>query len=162
MAMKIVQEYIKEKHIYENIKSILLSNTFPYNFYDNVANQFDSQNFFFGHILLQEGKVTSPYFFDIGMPILGRLEFNYIHRMKINCFVKGAEHIVSESHRDMNEPHKVALWSLNTNNGYTLFDNGDRVPSVENQMVYFDGSEKHSTVSQTDSKLRINVNINYV
>ena len=50
MAMKIVQEYIKEKHIYENIKSILLSNTFPYNFYDNVANQFDSQNFFFGHI----------------------------------------------------------------------------------------------------------------
>ena len=63
-------------------------------------------------------------------------------------------------HTDLPEKHQVALYSVNTNNGYTLFENGDKAPSVENQLVLFDGSLKHCSVAQTDENLRINININ--
>ena len=161
MAIKIVKDFL-DKNILNDIQSTLFGNTFPYHFYDNTTNKYDDKNFFFGHVILFEGKVKSPYFFDIAMPILGKLDFNYIHRIKINCFVRNTVHFVSEPHRDMSEPHKVALFSINTNNGYTLFKDGDRVPSIENQMLLFDGREKHSSVTQTDTKLRVNININYV
>ena len=63
-------------------------------------------------------------------------------------------------HVDMPDPHTVALFSVNTNNGYTLFENGDKIASVENQLVIFDGSIKHCSVAQTDKNLRLNININ--
>jgi hypothetical protein len=160
MAMKVIDNFIEDKEVFKSIKDLLFSNTFPYFYNDSTANTFDNKNYFFSHNIIQKGKVESPFFFDM-MPIIGRLNFNYIHRIKINCFVNTDKHFVSEPHRDMQEPHKVALFYINTNNGYTLFKNGDRVPSVENRMLLFDGKEKHSSVTQTDTKLRINININY-
>ena len=53
------------------------------------------------------------------------------------------------------------LYSINTNNGFTLFENGDKVLSKENRAIIFDGKIKHKSVSQTDKKVRINININY-
>jgi hypothetical protein len=141
MAIKVIDNFIEDKKIFKDIKDLLFSNTFPYFYLDITANQFDDKNFLFGHTLVQKGKVESPFFFDM-MPIIGK-------------------HFVSEPHRDLQEPHKVALFYINTNNGYTLFKNGDRVPSVENRMLLFDGSNLHSSVTQTDTKLRINININY-
>ena len=63
-------------------------------------------------------------------------------------------------HTDTPQKHMVALFSINTNNGYTLFENGDKVASVENQLVLFDGSLKHCSVAQTDENIRVNININ--
>ena len=58
-------------------------------------------------------------------------------------------------------PHMVGLYSVNNNNGYTLFEDGTKVKSVENQMVIFDGSRKHCSVAQTDTNVRVNININF-
>ena len=63
-------------------------------------------------------------------------------------------------HVDQPTKHTVALFSVNTNNGYTLFENGEKVVSVENQLVMFDGSIRHCSVAQTDENLRVNININ--
>ena len=50
---------------------------------------------------------------------------------------------------------------MNTNNGYTEFEKGDIVESVENRMVIFDSNLKHQTVTCTDEKIRIVINFNY-
>lgn len=64
-------------------------------------------------------------------------------------------------HRDFDEPHTVALYSLNNNNGFTYFeDTKEKIPSVENQLFLFDGLRRHCSVSQTDTKIRANININ--
>ena len=64
-------------------------------------------------------------------------------------------------HRDYAYPHQVALFSLNTCNGYTYFeDTKEKVPSIANQLVIFDGNRNHCSVAQTDENLRINININ--
>ena len=64
-------------------------------------------------------------------------------------------------HRDFPKSHMVGLYSVNTNNGYTLFKDGTKVKSIENQMVIFDGKREHCSVAQTDTNVRVNVNINF-
>ena len=58
-------------------------------------------------------------------------------------------------------PIKTSILYLNTNNGYTKFEEGGKVKSVENRMVIFDSDILHTGVSCTDEKRRIVVNFNY-
>ena len=50
---------------------------------------------------------------------------------------------------------------MNTNNGYTEFEDGTKVESVENRIVYFDGSIPHNSSTCTDQKVRAVISINY-
>ena len=55
----------------------------------------------------------------------------------------------------------VALFYINTNNAYTLFRNGKKVKSVANRIIIFKGDQEHKSSAQTDTDIRVNVNINY-
>ena len=158
--MEVIQNFIKEKSVFDSIKNLLMSSDFPYYYNDFTASELDKSNFFFGHVLHINGEPRSSFFNQVAMPLLGRLNFNYLHRVKINLYTKQEKHFVSELHRDMDVNHSVALFSVNTNNGYTLFEDGTKVPSVENQCLIFNGSLKHSSANQTDEKVRININLN--
>ena len=56
---------------------------------------------------------------------------------------------------------KVGIFYLNTNNGYTEFEDGSKVESVANRFVSFTGDLIHRGVSQTDTKARVVINLNY-
>jgi len=158
--MQIIENFIDDKVIVDDIHSTLLGNNFPY-FYNNYTSEpNDKSDYMFGHLLFRNEDVTSSYYNKIISPILGRLNFNYLLRAKVNCYTRKEKFIETGYHVDFNEQHVVALYSVNTNNGYTLFEDGTKVPSVANQMVIFDGHMKHCSVSQTDTNLRINININ--
>jgi len=158
--MEIINNFIKDKTIATTIKNLLMSPTFPYYYRNYVANEKDESDYFFSHMLYDRNKQHSDYFNQVTMPILGRLNFNYLHRVKVNCYTKKPTEIITGMHTDLSQKHQVALYSVNTNNGYTLFENGDKAPSVENQLVLFDGSLKHCSVAQTDENIRVNININ--
>ena len=49
---------------------------------------------------------------------------------------------------------------LNNNNGYTFFGD-DKVYSVENRLVLFNGRTLHGGTTCTDNDLRVVLNINY-
>ena len=96
------------------------------------------------------------------MPILCSLNFKYLLRAKANCYSQRDKEIITKFHIDDANPHTVALYSINTNNGYTLFENQEKIYSKENQIIIFDGSIKHASVSQTDTSIRVNVNFNLI
>ena len=160
--MEIINNFIEDSKVASAIKNLLLSYTFPYYYSDSTAEPEDKNDYFFSHILYDKNQQNSNYFNQIGMPILGRLNFNYLQRVKVNCYTKKPTQIITGMHTDFPEKHQVALYSVNTNNGYTLFENGDKAPSVENQLVLFDGSLKHCSVAQTDENVRININIDLI
>tara|TARA_R100000005_G_C4957953_1_gene175833 strand:- start:135 stop:626 length:492 start_codon:yes stop_codon:yes gene_type:complete len=84
-----------------------------------------------------------------------------IMRIKANLNPKTNEHIqLGEYHVDFDNV-RTAIFYINTNNGYTLFESGDRVDSVSNRIVLFDSNTKHVGYSCTDEKIRLVVNINY-
>jgi len=58
---------------------------------------------------------------------------------------------------------KTAIFYLNNNDGYTIFENdGQKIQSVENRIVIFDSNQKHSGTNCTDQKFRAVINLNFI
>ena len=160
--MKIIDNFINDQDIVNDIQSTLLGNNFPY-FYNNyVAEPTDQSDYYFNHVLFHQNEVRSEHYNKILSPILGRLDFNYLIRAKINCYTRKEKHIEAGMHVDMNEKHFVALYSVNTNNGYTMFEDGTKVPSVANTFVSFPSNMRHTGSTCTDVKFRGLINFNYI
>ena len=130
-------------------------------FLNFTADKNDKSNFLFYHLIFENNKVQSNrYFNTILMPILGKLNFKYLHRAKLNLYTKKDKQIKTNYHIDCDIEHTVALFSLNTNNGYTEFEDGKKIKSEENNLIIFPGHLKHRSVNQTNENVRLNLNIN--
>ena len=55
----------------------------------------------------------------------------------------------------------TAIFYMNTNNGYTLLETEEKIESVENRLVVFPCDMLHTGVSQTDTKIRVTLNLNF-
>ena len=55
----------------------------------------------------------------------------------------------------------TSIFYINTNNGYTKFEDGTIVESVANRMLSFPANMKHCGTSCTDERRRIVINFNY-
>ena len=82
-------------------------------------------------------------------------------RARALLYVNQGKQIVHEKHIDYKFPHKTAVFYVNTNNGYTEFEDGTKVESVENRIVFFDGSIPHNSSTCTDQKIRSVISVNY-
>ena len=114
-------------------------------------------------------------FFNIGQPhrndwspllnpVLDKLKAKYIFRIKANLRPRTDNAVLSDYHVDMSLNQQTAILYLNTNNGYTKFQDNtfDDVHSVANRLVTFYGGLKHAGTSCTDENTRIVLNINYI
>jgi len=92
----------------------------------------------------------------------------HIARIRINLNCKFPEPHKYMFHLDMSLGEPIsAQWTtsilyINTNNGYTEFEDGTIVESVANRLVAFPANIKHRGVSQTDEETRILINFNYL
>ena len=161
--MIVIDNFIKDPHNMKIIKDRFLSKEFPWYYNDNVAYKNEkNKSFYFVHLFYKDGKQVSDWF-DLIHPILGELKFQHILHVRANCYTNLKDPLTHDYHVDRDAPHKVALFAINTNNGYTQFKKtGEKVPSVENRMILFDGFDTHRSTTQTDENLRVNININYV
>ena len=93
----------------------------------------------------------------LGIVSLVRAKFNLLHRTD--------DIIEHQPHIDIPNPPdnlKTAILYLNTNNGYTKFEDGNKVLSEENRLVIFDGKLKHwGSTNSCSEPYRIVFNLNY-
>ena len=87
--------------------------------------------------------------------------FQLLHRTKETNQYKDWKKLDIDINYNDNENTKVAIYCVNTCNGYTELKTGERAPSLENSIILFNANELHRSVSQTNTKRRINININY-
>ena len=149
-----------DKETFTKIKSILTGHDFPFYYQNSVAFKEDLSDFYFNHHFYKDNNLTSSYFNEIVLPILYQVKFKKLLRAKCNLYTKKEKHIPNQFHTDFTEKHTVLLYSVNTNNGYTMFKSGEKIKSNENQLIVFDGLLEHCSVAQTDEKIRVNININ--
>ena len=88
--------------------------------------------------------------------------FKTMIRIKINAYPY--TNVVKEhkEHIDFNYEHIGAVFSLNTCDGYTKFNDGTKVESVANRIVFFDASKTHQSTTTSNAKLRYNINFNFI
>jgi|TARA_E500000318_G_scaffold39949_1_gene38402 hypothetical protein len=159
--MNVIDNFLPED-VFLKIKNDLLSLDFPWYYSSAVASDQDDIDFYFNHNFYEFESSRSSWCHKIVNPLLGKLTFNNLVRARANLYTRKTEPVPNGFHIDQSYRHTVALFTINTNNGYTLFKDGTKHPSVENTMLLFDGSLEHASVAQTDEKVRVNINLNLI
>jgi len=158
LPLQIIDNYLPKDRL-EYLKNLFFDprNNFPWHFVNYISQEKDDSDFYFYHFLYRDGNITSNFFNKIFSLLIKKK----IYRAKCNLYTKKDREIHTGYHIDLAHPHMVLLYNVNTNNGFTLFENGDKILSKENQAVIFDGRLRHKSVAQTDERVRININIDY-
>ena len=120
-----------------------------------------TENFQLIHEFYSNYKPTSKEF-DLLMPFLLKIKPSAIIRIKANLNPKSNEIIEHGFHVDHDyDNSKTSIFYLNSNDGYTLFENGTKIESIENRFITFDSNQKHSGTNCTNTEARIVINFNY-
>lgn len=99
--------------------------------------------------------------FDKIVPILQLLNPLAVLRVKANLLPKTPEIQEFDYHVDYHQPCVTAILYINTNDGYTRFETGAKVDSVENRLVVFPSFMRHAGTTCTNEHDRIVVNVNF-
>lgn len=162
MSYKVIDNFLspeEHKRIYD---LFLTSYTFPWYYNPSVVNPYGQDKeteFQFIHFFSKDGKVSSEYF-EFVVPILEKLNADLVFRIKANLSTRTATNIESGYHVDGFENCKTVVYYVNSNDGYTKFENGDIVESLENRLLIFDSDMLHTGASCTNEKVRSVINFN--
>ena len=134
--MEVIDQYLPDAE-FQNLSNCILSPEFDWHYlsgilsYDNPAGSYQFIHLFYD----PDTGSQSPY-----LPVLNytleKLGVQSLRTLKTNFTPKSIDPFKGGFHIDY--PHmKTAILYMNTNNGYTEFEKGDIVESVENRIVIF-------------------------
>ena len=133
----------------------------PFVTYQNKDIVDERHNFTFAHDFYSDYAPRSEHF-DVLRPVLKKLNAGAIMRIKANLHPITDSHVKFHLHTDANGSGcKTALYYVNDNNGYTVFEDGTQIESKANRLVIFDEHILHAGVTCTDQKVRCVINFNF-
>jgi ectoine hydroxylase-related dioxygenase (phytanoyl-CoA dioxygenase family) len=144
---------------FNNLKSFLFSPDVEWHFHKSQTPHGNDEEYF-DHCFFNKHEITS-HNFKLVMPIIKKLNCKAIVQIRSNLIINKNAQLLSGFHTDYEYKCKTAILYMNTCNGYTQFENGEKVLSEENKIIMFDSNLKHAAANQTDTKQRIVININY-
>ena len=80
---------------------------------------------------------------------------------QLNCNPRNARILKYGLHIDQSVDCTTAIYYINSNDGFTEFENGDTIESVENRLVTFPSRLHHTGTTCTNQKRRVVLNLNY-
>ena len=159
-----VKDNFLPKENFIKIKDILLGMDFPWYYCPNISNKnivSKGPLFYLTHLIYDRKKPNSDFYDVIKENLLDFVDMKAIVRIKANLYPNQGIKKINEPHVDFDYKHKGAIFSLNTNNGGTVLEDGTIIKSIENRILFFDPSTKHDSLNCTDEKIRVNINMNY-
>ena len=154
--MQVIDNFLSEDE-FKNLRSYISSTSFPW-YFGLVTT--DSKTAQFVHTFYANDAPTSTWphveFFRL------RLNMASLVRIKVNLNPRTETVQVHNDAFHTDYPDiTTAVYYLNTCDGYTLFEDGTKVNSVENRIVIFDSNMRHTGTSCTNESGRLVMNINY-
>jgi len=154
---------------FTTLRDIVTADTFPWFFTKTtVRDDKEDSTGLFSRTVYYENIPRGELFYSM-FPILDRMGVEIIFRIKLNLQPRLPEPYFSTFHTDTDhwEASRAAQWTtsifyMNTCNGYTELENGQKIESVENRLVSFPSNIEHRGVTQTDEQTRILINFNYL
>ena len=170
---QVIDNFLPEEY-FNDLHDLMIGKKMIWNWNDVVdyrggtKNQFQLTHTFFLH---SEGFISplshliKPFADLLKVGVYVRIKANLNPKSEENCR-EGKFHydheLVGSKLPDGTLTSYTAIYYVNTNNGYTLFKDGNfKVDSVANRLVIFDSSKLHKAVSCTDEKTRVVINFNY-
>ena len=176
--MKIIDNFL-DLETFKNIKKEMLQSSgyFDWYYQDTVTSdqKINEGEFQFTHMFFLAGprgfagstiKDMHANFskknYPLIEPIINKINPFSVVKVKANLLIKTEEIKKYDFHVDfVKEDLTTAIFYMNTCNGYTLFEDGTKVNSVENRLLEFDSKLKHTGTTCTDKNIRVVINFNY-
>ena len=138
---EIIDNFLSEDELKVIQDLVLRNKDFPYYFISDVTyeNVESPNSMYFVHLFYRD-TVKSNYF------------------PAIESIIKKLNEL---PHIDYEYEHKGAIFYVNTNNGYTILEDGTKIESIANRLLKFKPHLTHTSTYCTDAKVRANININY-
>ena len=117
----------------------------------------------FTHLIYGNFGYEQSPLFNFMQPIIAdpRMNVRAIQRIKANLNPRHHKIIKHGLHVDVPYECSTAIFYLNTNNGYTEFEDGNKIQSVANIMIIFPSTVRHTGTTCTDEKRRVLINFNF-
>jgi len=183
--IKIEDNFLRQED-FNTLQEIIMRNTlhweFSYKYYALLESEWSTavrhppkshedelDKFQFIHTFYENGQPAST-FLKLLNPILEILHPISIWRIRANLLTRLPNIVENSFHTDMaanlsEEKQKqwtTSIFYMNTNNGYTLFEDGTKVESVANRMLTFPANVKHTGTSCTNQQSRVLINFDYM
>ena len=162
--MKVIDNFLSD-HEFNIIQQYFLNDTFTWYLNDSIVNRREGlDQYQFTHLFFDVSRPSLTNWSNFLQPLLHKLQAKFIFRIKANLRPRTTQGVLSDYHTDMDLNQQTAIFYLNTNNGYTKFQDNtlEDVHSVANRLLTFYGGLKHAGTSCTDQNTRIVLNINYI
>ena len=187
MDVNVIDDFLPKEEFEKIRDTIVWSNGFPLYFQNSVSAFNDNDNckdngfwnWYATHCLYRdnhydcpistdykEDHIISTYFkmiYDAFIPRFKEMKiFTRLQRIKVNMYPYTTEVMEHDPHYDTDIPHRGALFSLNTCNGFTKLHEGTRIDSVANRLMLFYPHYMHNSSTTSDAPARYNINFNFV
>ena len=172
LIMQIFDNFLKSEE-HEKLQSYMIAGPLPWILCKKAGDDDSMMNYQFIHpFFRQESQyhydMTKSPHFDTITPILDNLNILALHRVKANLEPIKPERYYSDFHHDYRgsdgKPSKkmtTGIYYVNSNDGYTEFEDGKIVNSIANRLILFRSDRLHRGVSQLDSQVRCVINFNF-
>lgn len=162
MNYQIIDNALPEESFLK-IKKSILNSQFSWNLTPWVSNLEENlkttSSYYFTH-MFYSGLYIDPSC-HIFIDLLNKLECKSLIRIKANLYPSTDNIEYQSEHVDYPFEHKGAIYYLNTNDGFTILEDGTKIESIENRLLLFDPSKPHNSTTCTNDKCRVNINFNY-
>ena len=169
-----VEDNFLEKEEFDTLSTTVMSEHFPWVFNSLIHHEEEPSTSpgQLVHVIYSDGIPQSSYYDSLMFPIRNRLKVvkdGILLRIKVNLRLRLPEPFHSNYHVDIGYLDKnisvnstTSILYINTNNGYTEFEDGTIVHSVANRLATFPLNTRHRGVTQTDEQTRCIINFNYL
>ena len=174
--MEIIDDFLEQK-VFDELQTLMMGKNFTWYFRSRYYAQQQEEEvvkeedvldqFQFTHTFYDVGAQRSPHmgtlqcFLDLlSVLSIGRIRANLSTRLPTfikNPFHSDMENILEEKQKQWT----TSIFYVNTNDGYTEFEDGTKVESVANRMLTFPANMKHTGTTCTNQQIRIIINFNY-
>jgi len=160
MEYKIIDDFLS-KEDFRNLQTLMVnSNEFPW-LYSHIIDEGDDKNFQFVHPFYDYWNWQSN-FLEFLKPLVNKINPKAWIRIKANLTTRASGIEEQGWHVDYDFSCTTAIFYLNDNDGYTIFEDGTKIESKANRLVEFDSQYKHSGTSHTNTNTRVVINMNYI
>tara|TARA_R100000742_G_C4252504_1_gene70681 strand:- start:92 stop:589 length:498 start_codon:yes stop_codon:yes gene_type:complete len=164
--MKIIDKFLTDENFNTLKQDLIYNKNVPWLWSDTKVFKGDGTDTLV-HMLYRDNKPCSEFFNKIHTYFSLLLDVSSWVRIKMNCTWLDQEPKVFGYHTDIEDIHnktaKTAIYYCTTTNGPTVFEGSDdNVECVENRLLMFDSSKRHSGQSHTKGPARrLVINFNY-
>tara|TARA_R100000988_G_C3995522_1_gene165466 strand:+ start:60 stop:545 length:486 start_codon:yes stop_codon:yes gene_type:complete len=157
--VKVIENFLDESD-FLNLENYLLEKELPW--YYRGSTEYTDQIPYFTHSFFNEDRINSNSF-NLIKPILNKLNYSSIIQVRANLFLQNENPVRTGWHIDYPYKNfKTAILYINESNGPTVFkDKNLKVFPKKNKILIMEGDTYHALYSQTDTKRRVVVNLNY-